>query len=142
MSSSAARAQEAAQELNLNARFGRLELVMERVAAKEREQFLQTHRTWGGGIRVADSELSGFHMTSDSDAEVSVKVAWYRPDEGDLHVTVLRQKYHDHKGDWMLVAEERLDGEVGLLGEPVVMQAPDTPRPRSQFPTIRIGASD
>src|SRR5579872_2434269 len=84
MGSGAARAQEAAQELNVNARFGRMELVVERVAAKEREEFLTHHRGWGGGIRVADSELSGFHMTGDTDAEVSVRVAWYRPDEGDL----------------------------------------------------------
>jgi hypothetical protein len=143
MQSSASRAQEAAQEFNLNTRFGRNELVMERVAAKVREEFGQHHRGWGSSIRIADSELGGLHMASDSDAEVSVRVAWYRPDEEDLHVTQLRQKWHDQKGVFVLVAEERIDGDVGLLGERIVQQAPDTPpRASARLPTIRIGAPD
>jgi hypothetical protein len=142
MQSSAGRAQEAAQELNLNVRFGRTELVMERIAAKERERYLEHHKGWGGAIRVADSELGGLHMTSDHDAEVSVRVAWYRPEEQDLHSTLLRQKWHDQKGTWVLVGEERTDGDIGLLGEPIVREAPDAPRPPTYLPTIRIGAVD
>jgi hypothetical protein len=137
-----ARAQEAARELNEHARFGRAELVMERVAAKERADFTKKHRGWGTDVRVADSEMAGFHMTGDSDAEVSVRVGWYRPDEQDLRVTVLRQKWHDHQGSWLLVGEERVEGDTGLLGEPAIRQPPSEPKPPAQFPTIRLGGTD
>ncbi len=140
--SNEARAQEAARELNESARFGRNEVVMARVAAKEREDFAHKHRLWGSDVRLTDAELGSFHMTSDDDAEVTVRVGWYRPDEQELRVTVLRQKWHSLKGDWQLVGEERIDGEIGLLGEPVVKEVPQEPRPPAHFPTIKLGTND
>lgn len=139
------RAQEAASELNVNTRFGRMELAAEHVAPTARETFFETRRAWGGRIRVADYELAGLRMKGDADAEIFVRVAWFRIDEGDLRATTLRQKWHDFKGDWKLVEEARIDGDVGLLGEPVVpVAAPSDPsRPRHvQFPTIRLGTSE
>lgn len=140
--SSAARAQEAASELNVNARFGRMEMAAEHVAPKAKEQFFERRKTWGGKIRVADYEMAGMRlMKGEEDAEMLVKVAWYRVDEGDLHTTTLRQKWHDFKGDWKLVEETRVDGDVGLLGEHVVqVAAPSGPR-HAQFPTIRLGGA-
>lgn len=136
-----ARAQEAATELNVNTRFGRMELAAERVAPAAREAFLARRRAWGGNVRVADYELAGFKMKGDSDAEMFVKVAWYRLDQGDLRVTTLRQKWHDFRGDWRLVDESRADGDVGLIGEPAPPAGPrGTAAPRNaQFPTIRLG---
>lgn len=138
--SSAARAQEAASELNVNARFGRMEMAAERVAPKAKEQFFERRKAWGGRIRVADYEMAGMRfMKNEEDAEMLVKVAWYRVDEGDLHTTTLRQKWHDFKGDWKLVEETRVDGDVGLLGEHVVPVAPPSGPRHAQFPTIRLG---
>ena len=134
-----ARAQDSARELNLNARFGRNELVVERVAPAERAAYAIAHRSWGGQVRIADSELAGFSMTPKDEALVIVKVAWYRQDEQELRITTMRQRYKDFKGDWMLVAEERLEGDVGLLGETVpAVPADATPRRSAQFPTIRL----
>jgi hypothetical protein len=138
-----ARAQEAAQELNLNARFGRMELAAEHVAPKARAQFFDRRKTWGGAIRVADWELAGLKMVGDAEAETMVRIAWYRVNEGDLHVTTLKQKWHDFKGDWKLTEESRLDGEAGLLGEPAPPPAaPSGPAKRTQFPTIRLGSGN
>jgi len=139
-----ARAQEAALELNLNARFGRMELAAERVAPAARDAFFDRRKQWGGNIRVADYELSGLRMAkSESDAEAFVKVAWYRVNEGDLRVTTLKQKWHDFKGDWKLTEESRLDGEVGLLGEPPPAATTNASAPRrTQFPTVRLGSGD
>ena len=138
--SSAARAQEAASELNVNARFGRMEMAAERVAPKAKEQFFERRKAWGGRIRVADYEMAGMRfMKNEEDAEMLVKVAWYRVDEGDLHTTTLRQKWHDFKGDWKLVEETRVDGDVGLLGEHVVPVAPPSGPRHAQFPTIKLG---
>jgi hypothetical protein len=133
--------QEAAIDLNINARFGRMELASERVAPKGREDFFGHRQGWGGRVRIADTEVAGMKMMNgDSDAEVTVRVAWFRPDEGELHVTTLRQKWHDFTGDWKVVGETRTDGDVGLIGERV-MAAPDAPRERTNahFPTVRIG---
>jgi hypothetical protein len=140
-----ARAQEAATELNVNTRFGRMELATERVAPDAQAAFLERRRAWGANIRVADYELASFHMFGDSDAEMLVRVAWYRVDQGDLRTTTLKQKWHDFRGDWKLVDEARSDGDVGLIGEatpPVVTQAVGVgSAPRSaRFPTIRLGA--
>jgi hypothetical protein len=136
-----ARAQEAATELNLNARFGRMELAAEHVSQDARAAFFDRRKGWGGKVRIADYELAGLRILDkkELDAEVFVKVAWYRIDEGDLHVTTIKQKWHDFKGSWRLVDEQRLDGDVGLLGEYVPPPpAPTAPR-NAQFPTIHIG---
>lgn len=135
--SSPARAQEAAHELNLNTRFGRMELAMEHVAAKERDEFGRRHRAWGSAVRIADTELAGMRLKNEKDAEVTVRVAWYAPTQQELKVTTIRQAWKNHDGDWLLVGEERIDGDVGLLGEPVVA-APPTRRENLQFPTIRL----
>ncbi|HVJ89381.1 MAG TPA: hypothetical protein VM580_06220 [Labilithrix sp.] len=135
-----ARAQEAVTDLNAHARFGRMEIAAERVAPSSREAFLARRKAWGGNLRVADYELAGFHMKGASDAETLVKVAWYRIDEGDLHTTVLKQKWHAFKGDWQLVDEERADGDAGLIGEPVEPKNAGKPeRKSSRFPTIYLG---
>lgn len=133
------RAQEAATELNMNSRFGRMELAAEKVSPKARQGFFDRRRTWGGKVRVADYELAGLRMQGEEDAEVVVRVAWYRIDEGDLRSTVIRQKWHDFKGDWKLTEEARADGDIGLLGEAVVTAPPTGPR-NVQFPTIHLGS--
>jgi len=138
-----AMAQEAALELNLNARFGRMELAAERVAPKARDQFFDRRRAWGGSVRIADYDMTGLKMKGEDDAETYVKIAWYRANEGDLRVTTLKQKWHsDAKGDWKLTEEQRLDGDLGLLGEPPVPLAAVAEQPkRSQFPTIYLGGA-
>jgi hypothetical protein len=140
--SQAARMQEAATDLNTNVRFGRMELAMEHVAPDARESFISHRRLWGSRIHLADYELVGASMKDDDNAEVSVKYAWFHPDEGDLHTTVVRQKWHDRKGDWLLVGEARIDGDEGLFGEAPLnpgAAAPQRPRHQSvQFPTVRF----
>jgi hypothetical protein len=140
--SAGARAQEAASELNVNARFGRMEMAAEHVAPAQREAFFARRKAWGGSVRVADYELAGLRMRGKTDAESFVRVAWYRVDQGDLRTTTLKQSWHDFKGAWQLVAEDRADGDIGLLGEPMpAAPAPSTPAVKNaQFPTIRLGA--
>lgn len=140
--------QEVAQDLNMNARFGRMEVAVEAIAPKERAAWNESHRGWGGKIRIADSELGGVKVLKpkdkDEEAEVIVHVAWYRIEENELHTTTLRQRYKDINGDMKLVEEKRVDGDLGLLGENVQPSAAPSdaaPRPKS-FPTVRIGGGD
>lgn len=132
-----ARAQEAAQDFNADTRYGRNEIAVERVAPTARDAFLSHHHAWGSTVQIADLELEGLHRKSDHDAEVTVRVGWYRPNEQDLRSTTLKQTWHDQNG-WKLTGEERIEGDVGLLGEAVVFQGPQEPKPTPQFPTVRL----
>jgi hypothetical protein len=146
-----AKAQETTQEFNLDRRFGRADEAIEHVAPAAREEYQSCHRAWGNGIRIADVEMGGVRLKGDKDAEVTVRVAWYRPEQNDLRLTLLRQQWHEHDG-WQLVSEQRLEGDLGLLGETIVVAAPDcadgapgcarAPAEPARFPTIRLGNQD
>ena len=136
---SGALVQQTAQELNVNTRFGRLELASENVAPTYRDRFAELHREWGGNVRIADTELSGLTMKGPEEALVLVRVAWFKVDEGDLRGTTVKQSWKSQKGTWLLASEERGSGDLGLLGERVETLTPDGPRAHAQFPTVRIG---
>lgn len=135
------RAQEAASELNLNTRFGRMELAAEHVAPKERDSFFARRKDWGGPVRIADYELAGLRMHGEESADVFVKVAWFRMNEQELRVSTLKQKWQTFGGEWKLVEEARSEGDVGLLGEHVPVRRAEEPK-RTQFPTIRLGEQE
>ena len=139
-----AKLQDSAQELVINARFGRMEMAIEHIAPKEREAWSNTHKGWGERIRIADAELAGIKVKeTETEADVLVKIAWYRADEQELRVTTLKQSWKDVNGDFMLVGERWLEGDVGLLGEkPPRMPVSNAPPAPTQFPTIRIGGDD
>lgn len=137
----AAKAQEVAHDFNLNARFGRMELAAESIDPKVRAEILQRRAKWGGEIRLADMELAGMRSLDKEhdDVDVSVRIAWYRPAEGELKTTLLSQRWHGTKGDYKLVEERRLDGDVGLLGEATQSLVPSTQEnPPAHFPTVRL----
>jgi hypothetical protein len=138
----ASHAQEAASNIAENERFGRAELVLEKVAPGIRADFVKAHSAWGGRITIADTELGNFHMTGTDDAEMDLRVTWYNANEQELRSTLLRQKWHGPKGNWLLASETRVDGDIGLLGEKIVVQTPDDAPTHARFPTVRIGASD
>lgn len=136
------RAQMTAQDFNVDSRFGRTDLVLSRVDAAERDEYANHHRFWGTAVRVADIEMAGMKPKGDDDVDVFIKVAWYRMNEQDLKQTTLKQHWHSKTDAWLLTSEVRLDGDMGLLGEPVVVESPGGPRPAPQFPTIRLSGGD
>jgi hypothetical protein len=73
-----------------------------------------------------------------SSSRECARVAWYRPEQQELRLTTLKQGWRNQNG-WQLVAEQCVEGDVGLLGEPVVYQAPEEVRSPAQFPTVRLG---
>lgn len=133
-----AKMQETARDLNMNARFGRMELVVEQVDPSYRVEFVQRHKTWGARVRVADTELVGMKF-GDKEAESMVAVAWYDVTEQELRGTTVRQKWKNNRGDWLLKSEERVEGDLGLFGEPNLRRAEPKVKETAQFPTIRIG---
>jgi hypothetical protein len=135
----AAKAQLTASDLNVNARFGRMELAAESIAPEARQQFFEHRKAWGSRVRVADTELSSLQMKGSDDCDIHVRIAWYRVDDEELHMTTLRQKWHQYTEEWRLTGEDRADGDVGLIGEQMLVP-PGEPKKNTQFPTVRIGA--
>ena len=115
-----------------------MEMVMERVSANEAGAYMASHKSWGSAIRIADAELAGLKMASKEEAIVTVQVSWYEPQTQELRNTTLRQTWRDLKGGWLLTAEARVDGDVGLLGEPRPATAPEAPHRNAQFETVHL----
>ncbi len=136
-----ANAQQTAQNFNMDARFGRNEYVLDKVAPESRDEYMQHHRAWGTSIRVADVELGTMRpRPGEKDVDMLVHVAWYRPEQQELRSTTLKQTWHSKGVDtWQLVGESRVDGDYGLLGEAVFFAPSTAPHPPAQFPTIRLG---
>lgn len=135
----AALVQQTAQQFNFDTRFGRMEMAVEQIAPKYSSDFAKKHRFWGSSIHVTDAETTGMKMKGPQDADVGVRIGWYRIDEGDLHTTLVKQHWHLYPSGWLLDAEDRTDGDIGALGENVKIVAPDGPVRSAQFPTIRLG---
>jgi hypothetical protein len=117
-----------ARDVNVATRFGRMDVAMEHTAESHRVEFMRTRADWGTELRVLDVELSKMELKTPESAEVFVDVNWVRMDEGLLRSTRLKQHWQNSGNDWQLDAEERLSGDVGLLGEQVVVLRPETPR--------------
>jgi hypothetical protein len=131
---------EAVQDMNTAARFGRIDLATERVAGTVRQDFLKRHRLWGADVRIVDVEIGSVEKMTEKEAVLYVSYSWFRPTVGSLRATTVRQTWKNNDGNadtWALYEEERAGGDVGLLGEPpVVVLKPETPKVR--FETTRI----
>ena len=137
-----ARAQQIAQDFNVDSRFGRGEQVSDHIAPAARDEYAAGHRRWGSEVHLADIEIAGMKPKGERDLIVFVRVAWYMTRDQELHSTTLEQTWRDQAGGWQLVAEQRHEGDIGLLGERIVYEAPATPHQAAQFPTIRLGHRD
>jgi hypothetical protein len=122
-----------ARDLNVAARFGRMDVAVENTTEEVRESFVQRRAQWGHDLRVVDTELAALNMKAKDEAEVFVDVSWMRIDEGLLRGTRVKQTWKKDDG-WKLAGEARESGDVGLFGERVVVLRPE-PAPDARFPT-------
>ena len=130
------RMQDAANDLTTATRFGRMDMALLRVSVAGRDEFVRKHAGWGTVVRIADCDLSGLRLKDKEHAQVTLTVSWHRIDETELRGTQITQTWQDHRGRWLLESEERLAGDIGLLGEPTtVVRAPQS---RTQFESITI----
>lgn len=130
------RMQDAANDLTTATRFGRMDMALERVSHASRDEFLRKHAGWGSTIRIADCDLSSLRLLDREHAAVTLTVNWQRIDESELRGTQIAQKWRDHRGRWLLESEERIAGDIGLLGEPTTVVR--APAQRTQFESITI----
>lgn len=119
---------DAARDMNVATRFGRMDVAIEHTAAAHRAEFMRRRADWGKEIRILDVEITKLELKDDDTAEVFVDVGWVRMSEGLLRSTRVKQDWESQESAWQLAAEERLSGDLGLLGEPVVVLRPEAPR--------------
>jgi len=129
-----------AREVNLAARFGRMDLALERTALGARRHFTARRAQWGGPVRVLDVELSGLSMQDAEHAIVLVDFQWTRLDENTMRSTRIEQTWRGGSEDrgWTLVRERRIAGDLGLFGERVAKAEPTEPHRDVQFATKTI----
>src|SRR5512145_3306876 len=73
---------DAARELNVNSRFGRMEMAASYAAPLARKEFLEKRMSWGTLIRVIDIELADLTIDEErGQALVEIDVSWMRSDE-------------------------------------------------------------
>ena len=123
--SKGAKLQDAAQNLNIATRFGRMDIASEMVAEKSLGDFTRRHAAWGREVRLIDVEFQGVQLTSKDEATVLVAVGWQRPDEQELRTTQLMQTWTYGPKGWKLIDESRAAGDVGLLGEKIDVMRPE-----------------
>jgi len=133
--------QQTSQDFNMQMRFGRMEVAIQDVSDAYRAEFGRRHALWHNALHVTDAEVAALQMSGDENADVVVRIGWYRVDQGDLLTTTVKQKWHRFPGAWRLDGEERLDGAIGILGEKVEIVTPDAPPVHAQFPTVRLGGT-
>lgn len=141
--SSSQRLSDAARDLNVATRFGRLDVAAEHAEQSTRAQFLERRALWGTAIRIADVEVTGIKVKDREHAEVLVQLAWLHIRENLLHSTVLRQHWEnpEQKG-WVLTREEHASGGEGLFGSTEGDRPqPSKARPDVHFPSKTLGKS-
>jgi hypothetical protein len=115
----AERATDAARDLNLAARFGRMDIAVIRTATAARAAFIARHASWGKTLRILDVEMAGITLPDPANAVVLVDVTWMPFNESTTRITRVAQFWHDEREGWQLVREKQVAGELGLFGEPI-----------------------
>jgi hypothetical protein len=120
----AAKASEAARDLNSSMRWGRTDTALEYTSPHDRNDFLERHAAWHTSQRILETELAGLYMVDATHAIVQVDVEWLLEDDTNLRNTRLEQKWVEKNGKWLLDKEERIGGAEGLFGEDVERAKP------------------
>src|SRR5262245_24208468 len=86
------------QETNTAIRFGRSDIAVENVAPAARKAYVDHHKAWGSDVRIVDVEYAGTEKVTGEEAIVFVSFGWYRPNEGVLRATTVKQTWRNDKG--------------------------------------------
>ena len=131
----AQKATDAARDLNMAARWGRMEEAMQLSSKEARNEFAQRREGWHDRVRILETELCGLDMKDATHASVKVEVSWVFADDPTLRMTKLSQEWSDEEGHWEMMSEKHLSGDKGLFGEEIKREA----RPRDRhFPSRTI----
>jgi hypothetical protein len=104
------------QDLNEQARWGRIGDAALLVEPGYRDEFLNAHQGWGSDIQLADTEIVHVQIAADAEhASAIVTYSWYAMDSMTLHETTIRQRWSAHSGGYALTSEAVVKGDPRLL---------------------------
>jgi hypothetical protein len=135
--SPAQRVSDAARDLNVATRFGKMDMVASHVDASVRTDFLARRTSWGREIRLVDIDLAGVQVRDETHADVTVDISWVPLRDNILRSTRVSQRWEDSGQGWKMTREKRVAGDLGLFGE--VMTVQDKPHPDVHLPSRTIG---
>ena len=138
--SPAQRVSDAARDLNVATRFGKMDMVVSHVDASVRADFMARRSQWGREVRLVDVDLAGVEVRDETHAVVTVDVSWVPLRDNILRSTRLSQIWEDNGHGWKLTRETRLAGNHGLFGE--ILEVQDTPHPDVHLPSRNLGSTD
>src|SRR5262245_29864293 len=96
------------RQYNDGVRWERFAVAAVHVPPKERSAFVDQADERAHDLKITEYEVVDIAQTSDREASVQVKLAWYRTSEGTLRETRLRQTWEKHGKTWWMVDEARL----------------------------------
>jgi hypothetical protein len=131
------RVSDAARDLNVGTRFGKMDFVASYVDPQVRADFMARRTDWGREIRLVDLDLSSVAIRDATHATVTVDVSWVPLRDNTLRSTRVEQNWQDNGRGWLLVRERRLSGDRGLFGEVIASQ--NAPHPDVHLPTKTLG---
>ena len=106
---------DAAYDLNLATRFGRMDVAMPYVAPDAQAQFARHHALWGNTVRVVDLDLVSLRALDQENVAVDLLVAWHSVDDMTVRQSQITQRWQLERDDWRLVEELRSGGAPGLF---------------------------
>jgi hypothetical protein len=110
------RLRESVYGLNEEARWGRIDLALERVSPAYQGKFARRRALWGRRIQIADSDMTHLKLDDDKDKATSlVAVSWYDYATMTVHQTLVQQHWKRVDIRYMLTDERVLDGDPALL---------------------------
>ncbi len=127
------RVNDAAHDLNIATRFGKMELAVSHVDASVRTDFMARRSQWGREIRIIDVDLGSVEVRDETHALVTIDVSWVPLLDDILRSTRLTQTWEDKGQGWKLTREVRASGDQGLFGE--VLEVRDAQRPDVHLPS-------
>src|SRR5258706_16208051 len=101
---------ESVRSYNDGVRWGRFEVAAVHIPAKQRSQFVDDEDARAKDLKITDYDVIRVAYRGDREAQVQVKLEWYRTSDGTVHETHAVQTWERHDKDWLLVDESRLRG--------------------------------
>jgi hypothetical protein len=119
---------ETVQDLNEQARWGRLTDAANLVEPAYRNAFLSAHQQWGSEIKLADTEVLHVQIAPGAEhANAIVNYSWYAIETMTLHETTVRQRWSAYSGGYALTSEAVVRGDPRLLHVPAAGEASEPP---------------
>lgn len=108
---------ESVRSFNDGVRWQRFEVAAVSIPPRERSQFVEDMDERTKDLKITDYEIVRVERKTDTEAQVHVKVAWYRESEGTLKETHAMQLWQRKGKAWLMIDQSRYRGDEmpGLL---------------------------